>query len=454
MATIFLFHRDLRLEDNIGLNMLSNHEVIPMFILTPEQINNNPYKSNNSVQFMVESLKELDQQLISRGSKLHILYGDTVKVLDYYVSNYNIKAICFNRDYTPYAKARDKAVYDYCKNKNIEVIMAEDYTTLGIDDVVTKQGGFYKVFTYFYKNHITKDVPRPVTNIINFSSMKPGDYQIDNNMLDTIYKSNSNVYNHGGRINGKTILDKLNTINYDKIKENPMTNTTLLSAHIKFGTVSIREVYYKGYDTYGKNSEFVRQIIWHDFYASLMNGLKLKDTMGGGNYRHMKITWDNNKEWYRLWTEGKTGFPIVDAGIRQMNTTGWMHNQARMVVASFLTVILNIDWRWGEHYFAINLIDYDPASNNGNWQWSVQVGIDRPRVYPRIYNPWSYGKKKDKDTVYIKTWIPELKDVPNSDIHNWYSSYSKYNGIYYKPIVDFDEKKSEAETRFRNAEKY
>jgi deoxyribodipyrimidine photo-lyase len=460
MSSIFLFHRDLRLDDNKGLTAILSkyNNVIPMFILTPEQITNNTYKSDNAVQFMVECLKDLDRQLISIGSRLHILYGDTLSILHYYVANYNIKSIGFNRDYTPYSKVRDKSIYDYCQSKNIDVVMEEDYTTLSLNDVVTQKSTFYKVFTAFYNNHITKNPTRPhmldISLKNNFSRVQTSSYQITESHLDTIYQKNSNVYTHGGRLNGLETLNKLKQIDYDKVKETPITNTTLLSAHIKFGTISIREVYYKGIDTYGKNSEFVRQIIWHDFYASLIDGLNTKDTIGGGNYRHMKINWENNEDWFRSWIQGKTGFPLIDAGIRQMNSTGWMHNQARMVVANFLTVILNIDWRWGEHYFATKLIDYDPASNNGNWQWSVQLGIDRPKIYPRIYNPWSYGQRKDPDASYIKMWIPELSNIPSSEIHNWYNNYQKYPGTYYKPIIDFEDRKNAAENRLRNAEKY
>jgi len=460
MTSIFLFHRDFRLDDNKTLLQLlsKSNSVIPMFILTPEQINENPYRSNNSVQFMIESLKDLDKQLATVGSKLHILYGDTLRILNYYVSNYNVRTIGFNKDYTPYSKRRDKSIIDYCSTKGIEVVAEEDYTTMSLDTVVTQKGDFYKVFTYFYKNHIKKTPPRPETLDANlkskFSRTPPTSYQINDDMLNGLYKPNPNVYIHGGRKNGLERLVSLDQIDYDKVKEKPMTNTTLLSAYIKFGTVSIREVYYKGVEVYGKESEFVRQIIWHDFYASLMNGLNFKDTMGGGNYRNMIINWENNKEWFTLWTQGKTGFPIVDAGIRQMTTTGWMHNQARMVVANLLSIILNIDWRWGEQYFAINLIDYDPSSNNGNWQWSVQLGIDRPRVYPRIYNPWTYAERKDPDAVYIKKWIPELKDIPAKEIHNWHINYQKYPGLYTKPIVDFEKRKNAAEERFRNVKKY
>lgn len=460
MASIFLFHRDLRFDDNNGLiMMLSKYDnVIPMFILTPEQITNNQYKSDNAVQFMVECLKDLSQQLKAVGSDMHILYGDTVKILDHYVTTYGVRVIGFNKDYTPYSKLRDKAIYDYCQSKGVETVIAEDYTLFPLNAVVTQKRTSYKVFTPFYNNHITKTPPQPLmmNNSLKskFSKISSTSYQVNDTMLDTIFQHNSNVYVHGSRSNGLETLNKLKHLDYDKIKDRPMTNTSLLSAHIKFGTVSIREVYYKGVDTFGKNSEFVRQIIWHDFYAILMDGLDFKDTMGGGNYRHVKINWENNVEWFNLWTQGKTGFPIVDAGIRQMNATGWMHNQARMVVANLLTVILNIDWRWGEYYFATKLIDYDPASNNGNWQWSVQLGVDRPKVYPRIYNPWSYGLRKDPDAKYIKTWIPELKDIPANEIHGWHSNYKKYPGIYHSPIVDFENRKNEAETRFRNADKY
>ena len=240
---------------------------------------------------------------------------------------------------------------------------------------------------------------------------------------------------HGGRKNGLVILKKIkNFKNYDN-KRNLLTyETTKLSAYIKFGCVSIREVFKAIKKTGSK--DLIRQLYWRDFYYNILfffphvfgNALKTK---------YSKIIWPNNKSYFEKWKKGKTGFPVIDACMRQLNTTGFMHNRGRLIVSNFLIKLLLIDWQKGEKYFAQKLVDYDPAVNNGNWQWSASTGADS-QPYFRIFNPWLQSKKFDKDCKFIKKWIPELQEVKATDIHKWDTKYQVYNGIKYpEPIINY-----------------
>jgi deoxyribodipyrimidine photo-lyase len=213
--------------------------------------------------------------------------------------------------------------------------------------------------------------------------------------------------------------------------------TSILSAYIKFGCVSIREVTSKFSVKYGKHGEFIRQLIWRDFYMDLLNAYP--ESLGKLHIKDMDKNWTKNANWLEKWKKGQTGFPLVDAGMRQMNETGYMHNRARMIVASFLTKILNIDWKEGEKYFAQTLVDYDPASNSGNWQAVVGGGLYAMPWF-RVLSPWAQSEKNDEDAVYVKKWIPELKDVAPKHIHKWYKYYKKNDVNYPKPMVTYDER--------------
>ena len=209
-----------------------------------------------------------------------------------------------------------------------------------------------------------------------------------------------------------------------------------LSAYIKFGCISIREVYKK----FKSNVKIIRQLIWRDFYANILFEYPnvLHQAM---KEKYRKIKWNHNVQYLNAWKEGKTGFPIVDAAMRELNETGFMHNRGRLIVSSFLIKTLLINWQEGEKYFATRLIDYDPASNNGNWQWGASTGVDS-QPYFRIFNPWLQSKTHDPDCAYIKKWIPELKDIPNKEIHKWYNYCNNYTKLKYLfPIVDFDKQK-------------
>ena len=462
MTSIFLHRRDLRIEDNQGLikSLNENSETIPIFIFTQSQTIDNKYASNNSLQFMVQSLIELQQSYNKINRSLHLFYGDDISVFEQILEKWNIKCVYWNKDYTPYAKYRDFKLTQYLKKKNIQTISVHDYTLLPIDNIHPKNGKYYRIFSPFYKKvqSLSNNIPQPILNISNLDKLKNIehlDIELNEQDMNSFFKYNKHLLIHGGRSFGLKHLHSLDSLEYNKQKS-LIQNSSHLSPYIKFGNISIREAYSKGFQVYGKNSDFIKQLIWHDFYVSLINSLPVKDTIGDGNYKHLIIPWDNNPSYFKAWTEGTTGFPIIDAGIRQMLKTGWMHNKCRMIVANFLSLLLNVNWKWGEYFFAIHLVDYDLALNNGNWQWSTQVGIDNPRFYPRIFNPWTYSAKHDPEAIYIKKWIPELSNIPPKHIHKWnfYSNNYKDKITYPSPIIDYSLQRKNAIERYRNSSKY
>jgi deoxyribodipyrimidine photo-lyase len=421
IINVFIFRRDLRTQDNLALNSLLHKggNILPIFIFNPQQIDakNNPYFSNNAVQFMIESLESLEQNI-------HINYfeEDDINVLEHIKRKYTINTIAFNKDYTPFAIKRDEKIIEWCKQNDINVLTEEDYTLFKMGSIVNGTGKPYQVFTPFYKATLKLKVPKPIISslakvhfihlVTKFDKRK---YYIQNNQLAV----------NGGRENALKRL-KLNHKSYAKSRDYPsLDSTTKLSAYIKFGCVSIREVYY----SFKNNQALSRELIWREFYANIL--YHFPHVLGKSfKQKYDKIKWSNNKEWFQKWCEGKTGFPLVDAGMQQLNQTGWMHNRVRMIVAMFLTKDLLIDWRWGEKYFATKLVDYDPASNNGGWQWSSSTGTDA-QPYFRIFSPELQTKKYDKNFEYITKWNPNYNDI--------------------EPIVDHKERAKLAIATFKQA---
>jgi deoxyribodipyrimidine photo-lyase len=401
VINVFIFRRDLRTRDNLALNSLLHKggNILPIFIFNPQQIyaKHNAYFSNNAVQFMVESLESLDKQI-------HINYfeDDDINVLEQLKKKYTIDTIAFNKDYTPYAIKRDEKIIEWCKQNDINVLTEEDYTLFKMGSIVNATGKPYQVFTPFYKASLKQKVNKPIT-----SSLAKVHFINLNNKFDKhkYYVPNDQLAVNGGRENALKRL-KLNYESYAKSRDYPsLDSTTKLSAYIKFGCVSIREVYH----SLKKNQPLSRELIWREFYANIL--FQFPHVLGESfKQKYDNIKWSNNKEWFQKWCEGKTGFPLVDAGMQQLNQTGWMHNRVRMVVAMFLTKDLLIDWRWGEKYFATKLVDYDPASNNGGWQWSSSTGTDA-QPYFRIFSPELQTKKYDKNLEYITKWNPNYKDI-------------------------------------------
>jgi len=443
---IFIFRRDLRTNDNTTLNLLKetypNFQILPIFIFNKKQIDKdkNKYYSENAVQFLFESLDEL--------SFLNYYYtDDDIEILKELKNKYDIKAIGFNRDYTPYAIKRDEEIKKWCIDNKITIIAEEDYTLHKIGTIIKDDNMPYQKYTPFYKKAIIKK-PSSIKVINQFNFIKDNKAIKDISFLKP--KINTKIKVNGGRNNAIVILKKLKDNyfkNYDEERDYPyLDKTTKLSAYIKFGCISIREVYY----TLPIKHGIIRELLWHDFYANItfffpyiFNNSFIK--------KYNNIKWDYDEDLFNKWKNGITGFPLVDASMRQLNECGWMHNRCRMIVASFLTKNLFINWKHGEQYFASKLVDYDPSSNNGGWQWCASTGTDS-QPYFRIFSPSAQLKKFDNDCSFIKKWIPELKDVDNKIIHNWENKdYSTLNIKYPKPIINIKETSKKFIKTFKNA---
>ena len=443
---IFIHHRDIRHQDNITLNSMYQElkePIIPIFIFPPEQIDSkkNKYFSHNLVQFMCESLIELQQSYKKKKGNLHYFKGDTLEVLKEIHKNSKIENIGFNIDYSPYAQKRDNKIKKWAKKNNINIYSKEDMLLQDLLEGETKSknsGDPYKVFTPFMKNlRASYQVKKPSKKNIKVSKMKiKSKHEIKDKDLKEFYDFNENINVKSGRKEAKKKLKLVkNQKKYDTMRNNLTYQTSHLSSYINLGLLSIREVYKHCLDKLEKNNGIITELYWRDFYYNI---LYFFPHIVGNSFKEKydKIKWRNDKNEFKTWCEGKTGFPVIDACMRQMNTTGFMHNRGRMIVASFLTKDLLIDWRWGEKYFATQLQDYNISANNGGWQWAAGTGTDS-QPYFRIFNPWTQSKSYDNDCEYIKKWVPELEDVNNKDIHIWDKKYKDYQAIDYpKPIVD------------------
>lgn len=464
---IFIFRRDFRLIDNIGLNYaMSNYKnIIPIFIFTPEQVGKkNQYRGDNSVQFMINSLLELNTELKKKKSKLFVFYGDNIKVLSKIFNTIDVNAVIFNMDYTPYALKRDSDIKKLCQKKKIECVIKEDYLLHALGSLNKKDGNPYTVFTPFRNNGMKKSVSKPkrikVKNLVSSLSGTTTSFgkiylDIDKIISDKRigYVVNEDVLVKGGRKEALSLLNSaIKLKKYNKERNCLIIKTTNLSASIKFGVVSIREVYWKLRDNLGLKNDLLSQLFWREFYFYI--AYYFPKVLKGKNYneKYNDIKWTNSKANYEKWCKGETGYPAVDAGMREMNATGYMHNRARLFTSNFLNRMLGQDWRRGEKYFAQKLTDYDPAVNNGNWQWIASTGVDPKPYFQRLFNPWIQSKKFDPNGEYIKKWIPELKDIPAKELHQWDEYYQNYDLKqlgYVKPIINYKKARKASADAYR-----
>ena len=304
------------------------------------------------------------------------------------------------------------------------------------------------MFTPYYKQALTFTVtpPQKLTQGAFYSDTLKSSFLATHPL---VYTKNSSSVVTGGTAQAQKIVRPLEDFtNYEQEHNFPSIATTHLSAHNKFGTVSIRTVYHAIYKKLGKSHPLLRQLYWRDFFTTIafffpfVFGNAFKE-------KYNNVVWSTNKKFFEKWCKGMTGFPIVDAGMRELNATGFMHNRARLITGSFLVKDLHINWLWGEKYFAQQLIDYDPSVNNGNWQWVASTGCDS-QPYFRIFNPWLQQKKFDPECIYIKKWLPEVKNIPIKDIHNWYKTYSEYDN-YHPPLVEHDYETKKAKIMYKNS---
>ncbi|MDW7731201.1 MAG: deoxyribodipyrimidine photo-lyase [Methanolobus sp.] len=451
--SLFIFRRDLRIDDNTGLReaMSSSEEVLPCFIFDPRLAN--PERNNfnsNAFQFLLESVEDLKQQFEAKGAKLYLFSGLPEDVIGQLADSVGIDAVFVNRDYTPFSRRRDESIRNACEALDVRLMQFHDCLLDEPGTVLTRKGKPHTVFSLFYRAASREEVPIP-------AMLTGGNFYIEDPGIDLIsdlnrfsFARNERIFAHGGRSEALKVLEDMSRFeNYDKERDYPaVRGTTGLSAHNKLGTISIREFYHSVKDELGAKHTLIRELYWRDFFTHIA-------FFYPGVFRHAfrekfdKISWDYDQPGFGAWCSGNTGFPIVDAGMRELNATGYMHNRVRMIVASFLVKDLHLDWRWGERYFASKLVDYDPCVNNGNWQWSASTGADSQPFF-RIFNPWLQQRKYDPECKYIKKWVPELAEVDRKAIHAIERTELPEDVGYRPPMVDHSKERARSLVIFRS----
>ncbi len=405
---IFWFRRDLRLDDNCGLfNALSSDKkVLPIFIFDEDILNKLP-KDDSRVSFLHQELENIQEQLLKINSSISVFHGKPVEIFKDLLEKYSIDTVFTNHDYEPYAIKRDLEIKDFLESKNSSFKTFKDQVIFERAEIVKKDGTAYKVYTPYSKKWIEAfqlqriqffPSEEKLENLIKnethqflsleeigfiASSIKVASYKVDATLIDT----------------------------YEETRNFPAKNSTSrLGTHLRFGTVSIRKMVDKA--SKSNNSTFLKELIWREFFMQILWHFP-HTTKESFKPQYDRILWRNNEEEFNAWCQGKTGYPLVDAGMRELNQTGFMHNRVRMLVGSFLCKHLLIDWRWGEAYFAEKLHDYEQSSNIGNWQWVAGTGVDAS-PYFRVFNPTTQILKFDKNLEYINKWVPDFQELTYS----------------------------------------
>lgn len=410
---LFWFRRDLRLEDNAGLTaaLSSGLPVLPVFILD-KKILFDLNKSDARVAFIFHSLHRLHRQLKTFHSTIDVRYGVPLDIISQLIEDYKVHSVFTNHDYEPYAIERDNKIAGFLKQKGVQFHTFKDQVIFEKNDVVKDDGSPYQVYTPYskkWRSQITKEHTKSYSqntpsNYFRCEPKKmicPEEIGFDSiNDIPEFNPVNNNIIAH-----------------YDQTRDNPsLQGTTRAGIHLRFGTISIRQLVKKAF---ALNDVYLRELIWREFFMQLL-WHHPEYAKQACKKEYDRIQWRNNEDEFRRWCEGNTGYPIVDAGMRELNATGFMHNRVRMITASFLVKDLLIDWRWGEAYFAEKLLDFELASNNGNWQWVAGCGCDAA-PYFRVFSPEAQTEKFDPEHSYIRKWVPEYKSAS-----------------YPKPMVDHD----------------
>lgn len=414
---IFWFRRDLRLEDNVGFHKALNgkHPVMPVFIFDSEILSELP-RSDARVTFLHNTLQKMRSKLQEHGSSLALFNGKPIDVYKQIVKDYNVQNVITNRDYEVYAQDRDKEIKTFLSTQPQDSdtdTATEENNTIGFYD--------FQDHVIFEKDTIVKDDGKPYVVYTPFKNKWKGAFNANKHLKDyNCSKTFDNLYQHS-RLPNLSLIDigfEKSSIevpaykvtpsiiqNYEETRNFPaLDGTSHLGPHLRFGTVSIRRMMEKAIAE--KNEVFWNELIWREFFIQIM--WHFPETQHNAfRSKYDRIKWRNNEKEFEKWKTGTTGYALVDAGMRQLNETGYMHNRVRMLIASFLCKHLLIDWRWGEAYLAEKLLDYEQASNVGNWQWAAGSGVDAA-PYFRIFNPITQVDKFDKEHKYIKKWVPEF----------------------------------------------
>jgi deoxyribodipyrimidine photo-lyase len=415
LINIFWFRRDLRLHDNAGLYhaLKDGKPVLCLFIFDRTILDKLDDQDDARVTFIYQTINELDSELKRYGSSILVKYGTAGEVWQEVVKEFHIESVYTNHDYEPYAKQRDEAINERLKKSNIGFKTYKDQVIFEKNEVVKDNGEPYTVYTP-YKNKWYQKLDDFYLSAYPTEKYLGNLYQCNGFSMPSL---NSMGFENSDREFPDKSYESV-IADYGKTRDFPAINkgTTHIGLHLRFGTVSIRKLTRKA-NVYADKT-WLSELIWREFYMMILH--HFPQTMNHAfRPEYDRIKWVNDEQQFEAWCKGATGYPLVDAGMRELNATGYMHNRVRMVVASFLSKDLLIDWRWGERYFARRLLDYELASNVGGWQWAAGCGTDAA-PYFRIFNPDSQLKKFDPQLTYIKKWVPE------------YADFSKYP----KPIID------------------
>lgn len=398
---IFWHRRDLRTDDNAGLSkaLQLENNVQPIFIFDKNILHELP-ENDQRVKFIYQEIQRVKKEYQSQGSDLWVFYGKPKSVFKELLNSYTIEKVYSNRDYEPYAKERDKSIFELLKAEGVEMIGAKDHVIFEKSEILTNNGDPYKVYSPYmrkWKEHFQTEMLESHECHKHFEKLNKVKGHQALISLQEMGFSDEEIHPFPSKKIKHEVIK-----NYHETRDIPSINgTTRMSIHLRFGTISIRALAKQAM----KNEKYLNELIWRDFYQMIIHHFP-ESVNRSFKPEYDKIPWENNEQHFNRWCEGKTGYPIVDAGMRELNQTGFMHNRVRMVVASFLTKHLLIDWRWGEAYFARKLLDFELASNVGGWQWAASSGVDA-QPYFRIFNPYSQQERFDKDEKYIKKWVPE-----------------------------------------------
>jgi len=425
--SVFWFRRDLRLVDNLGLNaaLSSGLKVIPIFIFDTEIINKLE-KDDLRIKMIHAALVKLNDAMLGNRCNVGMYLGNPKAVFESLLKNYKIKSVFTNRDYEPYAIKRDESIKSFLEKKNVAFKSFKDQVIFEKDEVVKDDGNPYKVYTPYSRKWIEK------LNSIGFETCQS---ELKLNFLANISLPYLSLKKIGFDEKQFDIplfnIDSKRIDKYEETRNFPYLNsTTRIGAHLRFGFISIRKLVEKA--LINTNKTYLKELIWREFFMQILWHFPYtKEKSFKPKYDN--IRWINNNDEFQKWCDGNTGYPLVDAGMRELNQTGFMHNRVRMLVGSFLCKHLLIDWRWGEKYFAKKLLDYEMSSNVGNWQWVAGCGVDAS-PYFRIFNPKEQIKKFDKDFRYIKKWVPDFN-----------------SGSYPKEIIDHKFARSRCLETFKSA---
>lgn len=404
-VTIFWFRRDLRLTDNAGLyHALRKHtNVLPVFIFDKNILDKLEDKDDKRVEFIFNNISTIGEQLSIIGSSVYIVYNTPVNAFKQLLADYEVEAVYTNEDYEPDAVKRDEEIKKLVENANATFVSVKDQVIFAKNEILKDDGKPYTVYTPFsrkWKEKLNSFYIKPYPTEKYFNSF----IKVDKPFAIPTLQSMGFVatgYKFPGAVPNKDIVK-----HYHQTRDLPaIEGTTRISVHLRFGTVSVRQLVAFAKEN---NQTWLNELIWREFFMMIL--WHFPHVVGHAfKPQYDNIQWVNNVEHFAAWCQGRTGYPIVDAGMRELNETGFMHNRVRMVVASFLTKHLLIDWRWGEAYFARKLLDFELSANNGNWQWAAGTGCDAA-PYFRVFNPQLQTEKFDPKLVYIRRWVPEFDE--------------------------------------------